>query len=666
MTRESASPGLGVLVVFVASVEVHNFRSILSERLSVGALTALVGANGSGKSAFLRAIELFYATAPRFDAEDYYGGDTTRDIEITLTFEDLSPEARSRFQPYLEAGKLSVTRVLSLASGRPVAKYHGVSLQHEPFADIRRTEAAREAMERYNRLRQQPQYRGLPTVRSKEALLMALKDWEAAHQEQCVRMRDDGQFFGFSEVAQGYLGRYTRLIFIPAVRDAVEEATEARGSAIGELMDLVVRSVLASREDIAQFREEAQKTYRGLMDPETLPQMAGLESSLTATLQTYCPEAEVALDWEAPTIDIRMPQARLTLLEDGYPCGVSRTGHGLQRALILTLLQHLALARTPSSATGQKAPTDDPGVEPDGAPLAPPSLLLCIEEPELYQHPNRQRHLASVFLDLAAGRIPGAVAETQVIYTTHSPLFIGIDRFDQVRLLRKTPGPAGHPKQTQASSVTLDHIARVLWEASGCPEPRFTRHTLFPRLQAIMTPQLNEGFFANVVVLVEGPDDRSVLLGTARAMGYKLESLGISVLPCMGRNNLDRPYVIFQEFGIPTYMIWDNDAGDVKAAPHNRYLLRLLGVPEEDYPSVVADSYAVLNGNLEKTMRSEIGPENYDRIMDTCMKGYAIEGEECDSKNPIVWESFVSEAAAKGRTSPTIRGIVEKILARKN
>ncbi len=57
-----------------------------------------------------------------------------------------------------------------------------------------------------------------------------------------------------------------------------------------------------------------------------------------------------------------------------------------------------------------------------------PNLVLAIEEPELYQHPSRQRHLASVLLNLAEGALPGVAKNTQVIYTTHSPLFVGLDR----------------------------------------------------------------------------------------------------------------------------------------------------------------------------------------------------------------------------------------------
>jgi predicted ATP-dependent endonuclease of OLD family len=53
-----------------------------------------------------------------------------------------------------------------------------------------------------------------------------------------------------------------------------------------------------------------------------------------------------------------------------------------------------------------------------------------------------------------------------------------------------------------------------------------------------MTPWTNEGFFANVVVLVEGEDDRAAILGMAKAMGYEFESMDIAVIPCMGKKNL--------------------------------------------------------------------------------------------------------------------------------
>ena len=56
--------------------------------------------------------------------------------------------------------------------------------------------------------------------------------------------------------------------------------------------------------------------------------------------------------------------------------------------------------------------------------------VILIEEPELYLSPPSQRHLHTQLHRLAArGR-------NQVLYSTHSPVFLGVDRLDQLVLVR--------------------------------------------------------------------------------------------------------------------------------------------------------------------------------------------------------------------------------------
>ena len=83
--------------------------------------------------------------------------------------------------------------------------------------------------------------------------------------------------------------------------------------------------------------------------------------------------------------------------------------------------------------------------------------------------------------------------------------------------------------------------------------------TIKPRVSTLMTPWMNEGFFADVVVLVEGEDDRAAILGAAQAKGIHLESDGFAVIPCGGKASLDRPAAIFQGLGIAIYLLWDAD-----------------------------------------------------------------------------------------------------------
>ena len=668
--------------MIIESAHVKNYRSILDENLVCDSLTALVGANGTGKSALVRAIDLFYNSSPRLDAEDFYNGETSIEIRVAITFKDLCQDAKNLFSIYLQGDKLTVERVFQWDGSKVAWKYHGATLQCPDFQPIRDglevKDRGKTAKTAYQSVRSNPQYSTLPAWTILQNVENDLKQWEAANPRSCVRQRDDGQFFGFKEVAQGYLGRFTRFLFIPAVRDASDDTCEGRGSVLTSLMDLVVRSVIASKQELLRLKEDTQKKYQEILDPSQLTELTTLQDQLTSTLKTFVPDARVQLNW-LPLSDISIPppQADVKLNEDGYSSAVSRTGHGLQRAFILTMLQHLVVAQGAALAA-QQAPSQ-PASQTAAPPL--PNLLLAIEEPELYQHPNRQRHLAKIFLQLASGKTPGVAEKTQIIYTTHSPLLVGLDRINQIRLLRKVPNGEGKPKITKVVSTTTDKVAEVLWHTDNKPELRYTGTSLLPRLQAIMTPWMSEGFFADVAVLVEGEDDRAAILGIAKALGYELEGNGFSIIPCGGKASIDRPYIIFHQLGIPVYIIWDGDYGkgetegvcekcgrhlDRKPDPkYNRRILRLLGCTETDWPECVKDKLACFKYDLETTLRNEIGDRLFEECLEACQADYCICKRKHAMKNPNVIMTIITKAKEQGHPSSTLENIVENILALK-
>lgn len=671
--------------MIIEAVRVRNFRSIFDETLVCDELTALVGPNGAGKSTFLRALDLFYSTSPRIDAEDFYNSDTTVEIAVAITFARLSPGARDLFTSYMQGDKLTVERVFKWENGKTSATYHGASLQNPAFQKIRDgltvKDRGKTARTEYDAIRANADCADLPAWSNISAVEPALKKWEAEHPEKCARERDDGRFFGFTEVGHGYLGRFTRFLFIPAVRDASEDAAEGRGSVLTVLMDMVVRSVLASKEEVRKLKEETQQRYNDLMKPENLPELDQLAGRLSKTLQAFVPNAGVDLHWLPPDeIKIEMPKADVKLVEDRYATAVHRTGHGLQRAFILTMLQHLAMAQSANDNKPAEAPEDTPQpIAKPEAKIALPNLVLAIEEPELYQHPNRQRHLAKIFLQLACGVTPGVADKTQVIYATHSPLFVGLDRFNQIRLLRKIDNGEGKPKVTKVIGTTLDTIAEKEWEANGKKGPKYTGETLAYRLHSIMTPWINEGFFAEAVVLVEGEDDYAAIAGMARAMDCDLESVGVSVIPVSGKRSLDRPAIIFREFGIPVYLLWDSDgekgetAGacpkcgkllDGKPDPaDNRRLLRLVGKAEEDWPAYQDAHYCCFKRDLETTLKAEIGEALFDELLDQCRTEFEIPKPRHAVKNPAVIATIIKRAQKEGKMCKTLENAVKSILA---
>jgi predicted ATP-dependent endonuclease of OLD family len=83
--------------MIIHSVTIKNYRSILCETVKCDDLTILVGANGTGKSAFIRGLDLFYSQSPRIDLEDFYNGNVGNEISISVTYKSLNDEEKEKF-----------------------------------------------------------------------------------------------------------------------------------------------------------------------------------------------------------------------------------------------------------------------------------------------------------------------------------------------------------------------------------------------------------------------------------------------------------------------------------------------------------------------------------------------------------------------------------------
>lgn len=641
--------------MIVKSVRVQNFRSILDATLPCEQLTALVGANGAGKSSFLKAIELFYLDTPKPEIEDFYNKNTSNDIVISVTFGDLQQEAKTLFARYLQNDEITVDRVFRWKDDKCESKLHGSLMRNPEFDEIRNPvdQGANPAHQKYDALRAIAKYSSLPVWKSLPITRENLKGWEETHLGDCVRGRDDGQFFGFREVGAGYLGKYTMLRFIPAVEDASEDAVDVGKSVISQLMDLVVRNEITEKPEIKTFQEETKKKYSELIDTSKLTGLATLSDRMNKTMQGLVPDSKISLTWaEAKELEMTLPRAEVRLIEDGYESTVARTGHGLQRAFIMTILQHLSELQSKHGLVTNS----------DSAQSNLPGLLLIIEEPELYQHPDRQRHLAKVLQNLSKSKTLGVSNSTQVIYSTHSPHFVNIENFDQIRLFRKVAIKKGNPRATKINFATLKDIANDIGQLGGDTREQ-SDEAAIAQLHAVMTPLMNEGFFADAVVLVEGEEDRAALLGDASNRDIDLESKGFSIIPCLGKSNITRPGLIFRKLGIPMYLIWDGDKGGKQPDPAlNHILLKLMGQPPQDWPSIITERFACFEKTLAETLHSEIGKDNYERALGLARKKYSIRRRAHAVKNPVVIAEIFRTCKIDNLHSNTLEEIMDEIL----
>lgn len=666
-------------------VSIKNFRPIRNATVEVGSQMAIVGGNGSGKSSFLRAIDRFFGASTTVELDDFFGRSVDEPIEIGLTFTRFNELEREMFGPRIHDDEMTVVRVFEAAGGKTNGRYYGATMQHPRFAPIRAAQGAALMREAYSLARQSGgDYADLPAVTRADQIPEALAQWEAQHPAQCELGRDDGQFFGFTNVAKGALQKATSFVFIPAVRDASADALDTRGAVIARLLELVVRNAIQRRTEIQRFQTRISQEYRGLTDPEKLHELGDLSGHLTQTLQQFYKDAAVALRWK-PTEDfaVPLPAADVFLNDDGFEGPVDRKGHGLQRAFILTLLQHLAratsadVARAEATATADTAPAAPTSPESDRTPAAPPEmytipgLILAIEEPELYQHPTKQRHFAKVLSQLSMGELPGVARHTQVLFATHSSLFVSMDRFDEVRLARRCKYIDSDHKECRVTYSTLTEVARRLENAFGEDRGTYTADGLRARLH-IISAEIAEGLFADTVVLVEGVSDRAAILAAAALEDIDLEALGVAVLAVDGKPNVDRPAAIFGCLKIPTFLVWDCDkkpSGTIEGVRQNRALQILSGVAREDVADAatkIEGTFACFETELETVLQEELGFELYKRQLDAVKAKYGMERDDDAEKAPFAMREVLMGAAKHGKRSTTLRTIIKAIQALRN
>jgi predicted ATP-dependent endonuclease of OLD family len=135
----------------------------------------------------------------------------------------------------------------------------------------------------------------------------------------------------------------------------------------------------------------------------------------------------------------------------------------------------------------------------------------------------------------------------------------------------------------------------------------------------VFNPMINEGFFADKVVVVEGPSEQYSLPIYSDILGYNLDRNNVSVVHSDGKGEMDRVLRVFNGFKIPTYLWFDGDKPSNDSGIKNKTLelLELLGDPIskiEDLETKITDRYTVLENKLETTLSNEI--KDYENLME--------------------------------------------------
>lgn len=636
------------------SIRIENFRSFGDATIHLDPYTCLVGPNGAGKSAVLTALNLFFRNTATptnlvaLSAEDFHHRDISRPVKITLSFADLSLAAQEDLKHYYRQGQLVVSARANWdpANQNAPVTQHGSRLVMQAFAPyfeaLDQGVQVAQLREKYKEL--QTGFADLPHATTKEAMTRTLREYEEAHPDQCQLIEDSKQFYGWTK-GTNLLRPHIQWVYVPAVKDATTEQEENSKTALGQLLERTIRSKVKFEDRLEELRKKTEAEYCAILDSEKAV-LSGLQASMEARLREWAtPGAALQLSWHydrSKSLVISEPVARAQIGEDTFLGEVARLGHGMQRSFLVALLHELA------SVSAEEGPT----------------LLLGVEEPELYQHPPQARHVARVLESLSHDRR----LNSQVIVTTHSPYFISTRGFESVRLVQKD--------RTRHCSLvkhaTYDRIAQTIGSAlNQQPGPP---SVLMAQVEQIMQPSQRELYFSRLVVLVEGTEDIAFIATHLQLRG-RLEAFrghGCHFVVTGGKNAMSRPLAIALEMGIPVFVVCDGDTNNENGTSDpqrdNGCILRLCGYTDVDplpKATVWKTNLIMWHTDISTVVSEGFGPD-WSAAMESVRARLNLPGGKktgVREKNSLLITATLEDLASRDRFSTTLDRLVDAVLA---
>ena len=125
-----------------------------------------------------------------------------------------------------------------------------------------------------------------------------------------------------------------------------------------------------------------------------------------------------------------------------------------------------------------------------------------------------------------------------------------------------------------------------------------------------------EALFASKILLVEGESESLIVPYCFDKIGYDYIGKGVSIVRCGGKNELDRFYRLYSEFGIPCFTLFDGDSQNKGTEDErhtiraNRAILSLFGCTDDFPDGRVHDRYLGFTCMLENSLNiGSIGKE---------------------------------------------------------
>lgn len=253
-------------------------------------------------------------------------------------------------------------------------------------------------------------------------------------------------------------------------------------------------------------------------------------------------------------------------------------------------------------------------------------LIFILDEPEAHLHPLAQKWLAKKMFKMAEDGL-------QIVLTTHSPYFVDLNYIEGINLIRKD----------SETTFNINHNASSLFGhclKKGSNPHKTKEDTIIPFYANNSTSHILSGFFANKIILVEGPTEELALPVYFERLGFDPTEFGIEILGVGGKGNLAKWWRLFSLYQIPTFICFDNDIKtEDKDGSRRKDALKAIGIKDEELNGIlgidtwtISDRFCVFGTDFETTLRASFA--DYSDI-----EKQTIETLGSSSKNLIARET---------------------------
>lgn len=640
----------------IKSIRIQNFKTFGSDSISFtfNDITALIGENSVGKSNILEALDLFFNfSKAKISFKSFHHDNFHNPIIIELCFYKLNEAEIKTFKSHLDESKnLTITQHIEAISQNEEKSIKDAATDEIDFIESKHGTKLQPTAEYEWAVWREDK---LPTKKNiltwwKNSLQIGNHDFKALFESDVEptpevyneklkifydqfsddipqeRVTGDEKVLGWKSKLKANLPKY---FYIPAIKNVADDLKVTKTSALGELIGWLSASVSKDIKD--EFRTQSSALVEALfnridLDSEGKSRIGLINKALNDNIG-FDIGCSLEIKFGRPEIqDIIFPQP-MVYANDGYDSELTNKGHGIQRLALFSLL------RTYNTFDFGKKSTER-------------NIIIGIEEPEIYLHPPLKRATYNLLRSISTGN-------DQVIYTTHDSFFISVEYFDEIRLFRKSEG------KTPVTKVYELPIVQIMNYYKSEFNREVSEKSIRDRFCHIIDETKNEGFFAKKIILIEGETEKYALPIYFKGLDFDIDSNRIALISAGSVDLISYLLLIFNEFSIPCYVIFDADkpkeeinnlSGDKKEdaknkSRRNKELIKLLGLnPPDDlfyFPSSVIDkNYAAWEYDFEEEFHKCVS--NYKQLKSQAKSIYGSDSKPLTAR-------FIAEHIVKNK-----------------